>query len=551
MISLKKRISRTAALVMAGASLFTQPVFADTVEVASMPTVQGTAAQGTTVTANSGENFISSTGPTESKQYDENGIFVYNAGTGLNSTDSISTIGPGGSVSQSGSGQTSSGETTAATQPSADNTQGASGASGPLGSSSSGQTSATAPAGSASGQITIDPNIAKPEITAESAILYDPATGQVIFEKNADEKLYPASTTKLMTALLAVENLDLNSKITINASAVDNLESGATTAGMKAGDTMTVNDALHAILIKSACEVANALGEAVSGSQQAFADLMNKRAAELGCTNTHFANASGLNDTDHYSTVRDMALITKAALANDTIRNMTLTKTYTLPATSSRGELSIINTCRFVTGAESLEGYLGGKTGYTSKAGSCLASEAKVGDRQLIAVVFKAQAPQQYSDTKKLYEYASKLMGISQTSGSQSAGGNASGNSGSTQTGPQGSSQSTSGGWEKTADGQYKYKKADGTYCTNEWLDLGQNSYFFDGNSIMCTGWKQFTNGSWYYFNPADGTMVTDKWVVQNGKSYYLKSDGTMAVNTIVNGMYQVDENGVYIKKVG
>lgn len=548
MISLKKRISRTAALVMAGASLFTQPVFADTVEVASTPTVQGTAAQGTTVTANSGENFISSTGPTESKQYDENGVFVYNAGTGLDSTDSISTIGPGGSISQSGSDQTSSGQTTTATQPSADNTQGTSGAEGP---SASGQTSTTAPTGSAAGQITIDPNIAKPEITAESAILYDPATGQVIFEKNADEKLYPASTTKLMTALLAVENLDLNGNITINASAVNNLESGATTAGMKAGDTMTVNDALHAILVKSACEVANALGEAVSGSQQAFADLMNKRAAELGCTNTHFANASGLNDTDHCSTVRDMALITKAALANDTIRNMTLKKTYTLPATSSRGELSIINTCRFVTGAESLEGYLGGKTGYTSKAGSCLASEAKVGDRTLIAVVFKAQAPQQYSDTRELYEYASKLMGISQTSASQSAEETASGNSESTQTGIQGSSQNTSGGWEKTADGQYKYKKADGTYCTNEWLDLGQDSYFFDGNSIMCTGWKQFTNGSWYYFNPADGTMVTDKWVVQNGKSYYLKSDGTMAVNTIVNGMYQVDENGVYIKKVG
>lgn len=102
----------------------------------------------------------------------------------------------------------------------------------------------------------------------------------------------------------------------------------------------------------------------------------------------------------------------------------------------------------------------------------------------------------------------------------------------------------------KNAD-KMNYKKTDGSLCTNEWLDLDGNSYFFDSDSNMCTGWKKFTNGSWYYFNPDNGAMVTNKWVVQEGKSYYLQSDGIMATNTVINGMYRVDENGVYVEKVG
>ncbi len=513
MISLKKKISKVSALALAGSIMISQPVFAETIETASTPA--SSAESSNVVIANSGENYISQSGPTGEKQYNENGILVYNAGTSSDSSGTVTIIGPSEAENYI---QETSAETddTSETQTETESTETAA-------------------------LIDIDESIEKPEISAEAAILYDTATGQVLFEQNADEQLYPASTTKLMTALLAVSNLDLESEITFSSSAVSNLESGAITAGMQAGDTMTVMDALNALLIRSACEVANAVGEAVSGSQEAFAALMNEKAAELGCTGTHFANASGLNDTEHYTTARDMALIAAEALSNDTIREITLTKSYTLPKTSSRDELTITNTCAFVKGTDELEGYIGGKTGYTSKAGSCLVSMLEVGDRRLISVVLKATSPQQYSDTKALYEYAEKLLGVSESIDSDAS------DTESTDL----DQTKTEDGWEQLSTGEYKYKKADGTYCTNEWLDLGSNSYFFDADSIMCTGWKKFSNGSWYYFNPETGAMVTDKWVVQDGKSYYLQSDGTMAVDTIINGMYQVDENGVYVKKVG
>ena len=534
-----KRIGRFAAAALMGSVLMSETAFADNVVVASQPDSgnQQTAASSSdnTVKAspniiyanNSGNNVISSTGPTETKSYDENGVFVYNASTGLNATDHFSTTGPGGSASTDSNAQTAS--------------------------------PAATTAASTSGQITIDQSIAKPSISSEAAILYDATTGQVLYEKNADEKLYPASTTKLMTALVAVEKLTSSDTISINASAVNNLESGATTAGMKAGDKMSFTDAMHAMLIRSACEVSNAIAEAAAGTQSDFAALMNEKARALGCTNTSFANASGLNNTNHYTTVRDMALITKAALDNETIRSITQKNSYKLPATSSRAAMTITNTNRFVAGGTAeLSGYIGGKTGYTSKAGSCLATEAERNGHKLISVVFKATSPAHYTDSKALYDYGAKLLteagigtadtqtaaqpgGASETAGSTAAPSAASVNTGS----------AAAGAWEKTSDGHWKYKKADGSYCTNEWLDLNGNSYFFDTSSVMYTGWKSFTNGSVYYFNPENGVMIKNKWVAQDGKSYYLQSDGTMARNTTIDGKYQVDANGVYVKKVG
>jgi D-alanyl-D-alanine carboxypeptidase len=267
---------------------------------------------------------------------------------------------------------------------------------------------------------------------------------------------------------------------------------------------------------------------------------MNQRARELGCTNTHFENASGLNG-NHTTTARDMALITKAALNNATVRTVLQTKTYTLPATSSRGKLTCTNSNRLLSGgADYYEGIIGGKTGYTSKAGSCLASGIERSGHQLIAVVFKSNSTQ-YTDTKALYDYGLKRIGASGTAASASETGS---------TGDSSSSAAAGGKWEQTADG-WKYLKADGKYCTNEWLDVKGNTYFFGSNSLMCIGWKQFTNGSWYYFNPENGAMVRGKWVTQNQKSYYLQSNGIMAVNTVIDGKYRVNENGVYVEKVG
>ena len=161
--------------------------------------------------------------------------------------------------------------------------------------------------------------IAKPTISAEAGILYDVTNGRVLFEKNADEKLAPASTTKLMTALLVLEKANLDDKVTFSKTAVTNLESGAVKIGLVEGDQVSVKDSLYALLLKSANEVANGLAEHVSGSISAFAELMNARAAELGCTNTHFVNPNGLNSDQQYTTCRDMAKIAAAAFANKTL----------------------------------------------------------------------------------------------------------------------------------------------------------------------------------------------------------------------------------------
>ena len=537
------RIGRVAAAALMGSVLMNSSAFADNVVVASQPggdnqtytisngTVNNS---GSTVTSgtniiyatNSGNNVISSTGPTETKSYNENGVFVYNATTGLNATDHYSTTGPGGSSS---AGSTTSESAASSTAP---------------------QTGSTA----AQAQISIDQSIEKPTVSSEAAILYDATTGQVLYEKNADKKLYPASTTKLMTALIAAERLSSSDTIDIKASAVNNLESGATTAGMKAGDKMSFSDAMHAMLIRSACEVSNAIAEAVSGSQAEFAKLMNERAQVLGCTGTHFVNPSGLNGAEHYTTVRDMALITKAALDNELVRSITQKNSYKLPATSSRAAMTITNTNRFVSGGtDELSGYIGGKTGYTSKAGSCLATEAERNGHKLIAVVFKGTSPAHYTDSRALYEYGAKLLtaaGVSESTANNQTQAQPGGSS-QVNNAPGSGSTATAGAWEKVSDGSWKYKKADGSYCANEWLDLNGNSYFFDTTGVMHTGWKSFSNGSVYYFNPENGAMIKNKWVAQDGKSYYLQSDGTMARNTTIDGKYQVDANGVYVKKVG
>ena len=158
-------------------------------------------------------------------------------------------------------------------------------------------------------------SITKPEITSEAGILYDVTNGRVLFEKNADEKLAPASTTKLMTALLVLEKAKLDDKVTFSKTAVTDLEAGAVKIGLVEGDQVAVKDCLYALLLKSANEVANGLAEHVSGSISGFSELMNARARELGCTNTHFVNPTGLKSDEQYTTCRDMAKIAAAALA--------------------------------------------------------------------------------------------------------------------------------------------------------------------------------------------------------------------------------------------
>ena len=214
-------------------------------------------------------------------------------------------------------------------------------------------------------------SVTKPTIASEGAVLLNASTGEVLFEKNGTSRFYPASITKLMTALLTAENCALNDTVTFSKSATTNLESGAVTLNLVEGDKLTVEQCLYALMLKSANEVANGLAEHISGSVSAFADKMNARAKELGCTDTHFANPNGLNNEQHYTTPRDMALIARAAFQNPTVVKAASTLSYQIPATKKAAArtISMGHKMLYPNDSRYYQGVVAGKTGYTSKAG--------------------------------------------------------------------------------------------------------------------------------------------------------------------------------------
>lgn len=299
-----------------------------------------------------------------------------------------------------------------------------------------GQSSSSEPSGTgapASQENTERLNIAQPVVSSEGAVLMDGASGKVLFSKNGDTRYYPASITKLMTALLVAENCSLDDTVTFSASATTNLESGAVSIGMVEGDTMTVRQCLYALLLKSANEVGNALAEHVSGSVQAFADRMNEKAVKLGCTNTHFTNPHGLNDPEHYTTPKDMALIARAAFQNEVVRTVASTRTYSLPATKKNPSgLTVTMGHKMLNPNDSryYEGIIGGKTGYTSKAGNTLVTAAERNGVRMISVVMKSRSTH-YVDTKAMLDYGFELAKAGALETNQTGGQNA----GSSQTG--------------------------------------------------------------------------------------------------------------------
>lgn len=198
-----------------------------------------------------------------------------------------------------------------------------------------------------------------------------------LYAKNVHERLYPASLTKVMTALVALENGSVDSVLTASAN-VRNLESGATKCGLAEGDQMTLDQALHLLLISSANDAAVMIAEGIAGSVEAFADLMNEKALSLGATNTHFTNPHGLSDEEHYTTVYDMYLIMDAAVDYSLFNEIIGMDSYTTVYTQAGGtpkEITVSNSNYYLRGeAEVPSGItvLGGKTGTTSAAGSCL-----------------------------------------------------------------------------------------------------------------------------------------------------------------------------------
>ncbi len=247
-------------------------------------------------------------------------------------------------------------------------------------------------------------------IQAEGGIVIDADTGTVLFGKNIHTAYYPASITKILTALIVIERCSLDEMVTFSHNAVYNVEEDSKSAGLDEGDVLTVRDCLYALLLQSANEAANALAEHVAGSVEAFAELMNARAASLGCQNSHFSNPSGLNDPNHYTSAYDMALIGQAALKNDTFMEIDSTLYYDLPVTKRNREgLRIYPGHKMIKKnmPEYYSGALGGKTGYTSLAGNTLVTFARRDGMTLVAVVLNGHASH-YIDTKAMLNFGFK-----------------------------------------------------------------------------------------------------------------------------------------------
>ena len=386
--------------------------------------------------------------------------------------------------------------------------------------------------------------IAQPEVAAQGAALYNATTGQFLFTKNGDTQYYPASITKLMTALLVAENCDLDEIVTFSAAATTNLESGAVSLNLTEGDQLTVEQCLYGLLLKSANEIGNALAEHVAGSNQAFADLMNAKAVSLGCTNTHFTNPHGLNDSNHYTTPHDMALIGQAAFQNDTVRKVASTLTYEFPATKKSGARTITMGHKMLNPNDSryYPGIIGGKTGYTSKAGNTLVTAVEQNGTRLIAVIMKSSSTH-YTDTKALLDYGFELAAQQKTPSQSGSSSSETAASGDAAAGP---GVSLTSGWKQEGT-KWTYIKSNGVKAAAEWLTVEGKDYWFDADGYMVVGWIQSSDGFWYYLH-SDGHLASNAWIEENGSWYYVGQDGKMMTSTTTPDGYRVDENGVWVQ---
>lgn len=233
-----------------------------------------------------------------------------------------------------------------------------------------------------------------PDVHARAALMIDAQTGQVLYSLNAQARMYPASTTKVLTALVAVEHGHLTDQYTVSTNAV-NLPPDSTLAGLRAGEKLTLEQLLYGLLLPSGNDAAVAIAEGIAGSESAFAKLMNQKAAELGATHSHFVNASGLHDPQHYTTAADLAVIANAAFHNPILARIAGTEEYTLPGN------------RTITNHDGLLGYydgvVAGKTGFTEQAGRTLVTLARREQRELIGVVMNTQLL--YTDMMALLDY--------------------------------------------------------------------------------------------------------------------------------------------------
>lgn len=261
-----------------------------------------------------------------------------------------------------------------------------------------------------------------PAVYAESAIVMEADTGMILYAKDMEAKNYPASITKIITALIALEQCELNEEITYSYYSTHSIEYGSSSIARTEGEILTVEESLYALMLASANECANALAEHIAGSNEEFAKLMNEKVKELGCVNTHFTNPSGLHDENHYTCAYDMALITKAALQNEDFRRIAGTDYYTLRATNKNDEELWMQNHHYMIAPYKTAKYLddtifAGKTGYTTDALNTLVTCGERNDMDVIVVTMRTRSTSEkgvplFTDTAALLDYANNFQKV-------------------------------------------------------------------------------------------------------------------------------------------
>ncbi len=252
-----------------------------------------------------------------------------------------------------------------------------------------------------------------PEVYAHAAVVMDMGSGAILYAKRPDEQHYPASITKLLTTLVALENAELTDKVTFSQASVDILNWDDAQIGMHPGEEISMEDALHAVLLASANEVSYAVAEStginrLNGGYDTFITQMNNRAKELGCTGSNWVNPNGLHNDRHYTTAHDMALIASAVYQEEEFRNIMNTLEYRIPPTNLVAEERVFQQNHKMMWEENYYYYeycTGGKTGYTDQSGTTLVTMADNGTMQLAAVVLYDYGVDAYTDTRAMMDY--------------------------------------------------------------------------------------------------------------------------------------------------
>ena len=255
-------------------------------------------------------------------------------------------------------------------------------------------------------------------INAKSALIVETNTGKIIYEKDINEPNYPASTTKILTAILTIEKCNLEETATVSQNAISNIPTAYVVAPLYVGEEMKIKDLLYALMLKSSNDAAYVLAEHVGGSVEGFAEMMNNKAKEIGCKNTHFVNPNGIDNKNHYTTAYDMYLIANYAMKNETFAKIVSTYQYTLPGTNKHPASDRImkNTNNFVNPGSTFYNKIvkGIKTGTTDLAGNCLITDSANNNLEFITVVLGAETSNsKFTETQKMIDYAYKNYTLS------------------------------------------------------------------------------------------------------------------------------------------